>query len=104
MPRKDGESDEQWNHCGPFYAIMKRVQDQKDFFDRVAKLRPRFMAVFDATSSKFFNTIREARTHVYVSAQALCYAQPGYFNGPARQKMECDIWDGRLNRTGTCFI
>jgi len=46
MPRRDREDDGEWNRRGPFYAILKRTQAHADFFERLAKLRPRYMALF----------------------------------------------------------
>ena len=36
MPRRDPEDDREWSQRGPFYAILKRVQDRADFFERLA--------------------------------------------------------------------
>jgi hypothetical protein len=46
MPRMDGETDNDWSRRGSFYAILKRIANNKDFFERIWKLQPRFMAVF----------------------------------------------------------
>ena len=94
MPGKDKMTGQDWNHRGPFYAITKRVQDQSSFFDRVAKIRPRFLAVFGTKNEECFKLIREARAHVFVSAQTLCFSPLDHFQAAAMQKMECDIWEG----------
>lgn len=39
MPRRQHESDDDWNQRGPFYAILKRVQSNTEFFEMLAKLR-----------------------------------------------------------------
>jgi hypothetical protein len=46
MPRRPEESDDQWSRRGTYYAIYKRIEAHRDFFDRVWKLQPRFMAAF----------------------------------------------------------
>lgn len=94
MPRKEQMTESEWNQRGPFYAIMKRVQDQNSFFDRVAKLRPRFLAVFGTQNEECFKFIKEARAYVFVSAKTLCFSPPGYFDAKAVHRMECDIWEG----------
>lgn len=95
MPRRDHEDDGEWNQRGPFYATLKRVQAHADFFERLAKLRPRYMALFGVPAADSFKLIREARAYVVVSAQHLCYrpvAGPDAQN--QRTRMECDVWDG----------
>src|SRR5262245_61953719 len=32
--------------AGPFFAILKRIEHHKDYFERVWRIQPRFMAVF----------------------------------------------------------
>ncbi|MCP2207459.1 hypothetical protein [Bradyrhizobium diazoefficiens] len=95
MPRRDGEGEPEWSHRGPFYAILKRVQEHAGMFERLAKLRPRYMALFGVPAADSFKLIREARAYVVVSAQHLCYRP---FVGPdaqnQRTRMECDVWDG----------
>ncbi|WP_354134423.1 hypothetical protein [Bradyrhizobium sp. S3.9.1] len=95
MPRRDGEGEPEWRSRGPFYATLRRVQEHADFFERLAKLRPRYMALFGVPAADSFKLIREARAYVVVSAQHLCYRP---FVGPDAQnqriRMECDVWDG----------
>jgi hypothetical protein len=54
MPRKDGEDDAEWHQRGPFYATLKRLQAHADFFERLAKLRPRYMALFGVPAAEQF--------------------------------------------------
>jgi hypothetical protein len=95
MPRRPGESDDAWEERGPFYAILKRVQSNHDCFEKLAKLRPRFMALFGSAAADNFKLVRESRAFVIVSAQNLCYRP---LIGPdaqqQRTRMECDIWEG----------
>ncbi|MGX1110559.1 MULTISPECIES: hypothetical protein [Bradyrhizobium] len=95
MPRREHEDESQWHQRGPFYAVLKRMQAQADFFERLAKLRPRYMALFGVPAADSFKLIREARAFIVVSAQHLCYRP---FVGPnaqeLRTQMECDVWDG----------
>ena len=95
MPRRDREDDGEWNQRGPFYATLKRVQAHADFFERLAKLRPRYMALFGVPAADSFKMIREACAYMLVSAQNLCHrpiARPDAQN--RRTRMECDVWDG----------
>lgn len=93
MP-KEHMTEDVWNQRGPFYAIMKRVQDQNPFFDRVAKLRPRFLAVFGTQNDECFKLVRETRANIFVSAKSLCFSPPGHFDAQQVYRMECDIWEG----------
>lgn len=95
MPRRDHENDAAWAQRGPFYATLKRVQDHNTFFERFAKLRPRYMALFGVPAADSFKLIREARAYVVVSAQHLCYSPVVGPNAQdQRTRMECDVWDG----------
>jgi hypothetical protein len=95
MPRREHEDDAEWGRRGPFYATLKRIQNNAEFFEKLAKLRPRYMALFGANAADSFKLIREARAYVFVSAQHLCYRP---LVGPnaqeTRTRMECDVWDG----------
>ncbi|WP_097671997.1 hypothetical protein [Bradyrhizobium sp. C9] len=95
MPRREGENDASYSARGSFYAILKRVQNHDDLFERLAKFRPRYIALFGVEAADFFQAAREARAFVVVSAQELCYRP---FIGPnaqdRRTRMECDVWEG----------
>jgi hypothetical protein len=74
---------------------VKRVQSNQTFFESLAKLRPRYGALFGVNAADSFNLINEARATVLVSAQFLCFQQFVGPNGPQmRTQMECDIWEG----------
>jgi hypothetical protein len=95
MPHRDDEDDVEWNQRGPFYATLKRVQAHAEFFERLAKLRPRYMALFGVPAADSFKLIREAHAFVVVSAQHLCYRPIVGPDGQNRRtRMECDVWDG----------
>lgn len=100
MPRIEGESDNDWNHRGSFYAILKRIEHNKDFFERVWRLQPRFMAVFGPDTEEIFLRLHQARRFIEVSAQMLARRQNenvGEWNENRerqRNQMEADIWSG----------
>ncbi|WP_156937093.1 hypothetical protein [Bradyrhizobium sp. WSM2254] len=95
MPRRDSEGEPEWSSRAPFYATLRRAQDNAGMFERLAKLRPRYMALFGVPAADSFKLIREARAHVVVSAQHLCFRP---FVGPdadnQRTRKECDVWHG----------
>jgi hypothetical protein len=99
MPRGPGETDQDWNNRGSFYAILKRIERNKDFFERLWKLQPRFMAVFGPDSENVFLLLHQARRFIEVSAQMLGRKRDhdeGWNENRQRQRqrMEADIWSG----------
>jgi len=91
MPRRPDESDVEWNRRGPYYAILKRVEAHKDFFDRVFKIQPKCMAVFGESAEEIFLLVHRARREIEVSAQMLAWRDG--FGTEASEQMQRDIWD-----------
>ena len=71
MPRRAGETDEEWNRRGPFYTSFKRIQFNKEFFDQVWQLMPKCMTVFGPEIETTFMKLYKARRHIEVSAEML---------------------------------
>jgi len=99
MPRAD-VTEEKWRRRGPFYAILKRITDNRAFFIKVLQLQPRVMIMFGRETEAIFRTLNEARAHVTVSAQMLMrpidrVERP--WNEQAQNlhaQCEADIWEG----------
>jgi hypothetical protein len=53
------------------YAVMKRIQAQGDFFEKLYKIEPQFMAVFGPKTSEIFSMVYSARTELQASAEQL---------------------------------
>ncbi|TQF27644.1 hypothetical protein UNPF46_30505 [Bradyrhizobium sp. UNPF46] len=53
------------------YAVLKRIQNSAEFFDRVTKIEPRFMAVFGAETEQIFSRLYSARTQLEAAAGQL---------------------------------
>jgi hypothetical protein len=99
MPRSEGETNEDYKYRKTYYVPLKRIDNQKEFFLQVLKLKPRFMAVFGPKTQKLFEDLHRARVHIQVSAQALMRRQypEGEWNEERprlRTRMEADIWVG----------
>lgn len=98
MPKWPGESDGQWHRRGSFYSILVRVTQNKDFFDRLFKLQPKFMALFGSETERIFVKCHKARRHIEVSAQMLMnhHGDEPSSKNAAKQRhgWECDIWEG----------
>lgn len=99
MPRLNGESDAQWRSRGTYWAIRKRVSDNKDFFERVFKLQPRFMALFGRDSESIFMKLHAARRKIEVSSEMLaedaCRGHNDHHEHDVAFIKQCkrDIWD-----------
>ncbi len=46
------------------YAVLKRIEQSGEFFERVRKIEPRFMAVFGAETEQIFAQLYSARTQL----------------------------------------
>lgn len=97
MPNLAGESTEDREHKKTYYVTLKRMDNQREFFLRVLKLQPRFMAVFGPETAEIFKELNWARVHVQVSAQMLMRREHGEWTPEVikrRTRMEADIWSG----------
>jgi hypothetical protein len=71
MPAKPGDSEQLRNARAPFYAILKRIEASRDFFDRAWKLQVRCMALFGPEVEETFLLLQTARREIEVSAGML---------------------------------
>jgi hypothetical protein len=99
MPKGPTETDQQWDKRGSYYAILSRINRNRDFFERLFKLQPRFMALFGAERESTFLKCHEARRFIEVSAQMLMRQvnDPPPLNANStrqRNQWEADIWEG----------
>jgi hypothetical protein len=90
MKKKDGESDAEWNRRGPYYAILKRIDFNKDFFERAWKMQPRCTAMFGTQAEEMFLLMHRARREIEVSAQMLLWQELGH---DAVVEFQRDIWE-----------
>jgi len=90
MKKKDGESDAEWNRRGPYYAILKRIDFNKEFFERAWKMQPRCTAMFGAQAEEMFLLMHRARREIEVSAQMLLWQELGRDTVVEFQR---DIWE-----------
>lgn len=70
MPDSYG-TEEQRNARGPFYAILKRIEANKDFFERAWKMEVRCTALFGPKVEEIFLLMQRARREIEVSAGML---------------------------------
>ena len=75
MPKKKGETYEQRDRRGPFYAVFMRLQANKDFFESVWRIQPKCMAVFGPEIESTFLKLHQARRKIEVAAEMLVGAE-----------------------------
>jgi hypothetical protein len=97
MEKLPGESDDERSRRGTYYAIFKRIEGNKDFFDRVWKLQPRFMAAFGPETEDIFMLLHQSRRDIEVAAGTLGQDEKTYAEGDAqlrelRQQARRDVW------------
>ena len=71
MPDAPGESDDRRRNRGSFYAILRRIERHRDFFDRAWKLQIRCGALFGEKAEDALLLLQKARREVEVSAGML---------------------------------
>lgn len=91
MPRLPNESDFDYDRRGPYYAVLKRLEQHNDFFVRFFKLQPRCMAIFGEKTGDLFLLLHQARRSIEVSAQMLCSDHD--LPQTLMEQMRRDIWD-----------
>jgi hypothetical protein len=99
MPTNVGETENQRNRRGPFYATLKRINQNKDFFERAWKLQPRCMAVLGLSVEDIFLLMHRARREIEVAAQTL--ASNHGMPPKLIDELEHDVWSrGGSDRVG----
>jgi hypothetical protein len=71
MPDSLGTTEQQRSARGPFYAILNRIKNNKDIFERAWKMQVQCTALFGPQIEETFLLIQRARRKVEVSAQML---------------------------------
>jgi hypothetical protein len=71
MPQREGETEDKRRTRGRVYAILKRIQARRDFFERASKMQAKCSAVFGSEMDEIFQLMHQARQEVEVSAQML---------------------------------
>ena len=71
MPINKGDTEAQRRSRGSFYAVLKRIEGHREFFDRAWKLQVRCAAIFGPKIEEAFLLLQKARREVEVSAEML---------------------------------
>jgi hypothetical protein len=98
MPETPGDDEEMKRKRAPFYAILKRVEFHKEFFDRAYKLQIRCGALFGQRAEDALLLLQKARREIEVSAGMLMrnpYAEVRTEeNLRTWEKFRTDVWAG----------
>jgi hypothetical protein len=71
MTRDSGESTDDRSTRGKYFAVMKRIEHNNEFFKAVWNVQPRVMALFGRETEAIFREMHEARRQIEVSAGLL---------------------------------
>jgi hypothetical protein len=99
MPKREGDTEDKRTRRGSFYATLKRIQQNKEFFDKVWRLQPKCMAVFGRKIEDTFMKLHKARRTIEVAAQMLAEQvdDPDRGHDESTRKLykqfRRDIWD-----------
>jgi hypothetical protein len=66
-----GESEDERARRGKYFAVMRRIERNNEFFKEVFRVEPRVMALFGADTEDIFCELHEARRQMEVSAGLL---------------------------------
>jgi hypothetical protein len=64
MPKIEGEEDGERNQRGSYYAVLKRIEYHRDFFEKVWEIQPKFMAIFGSDTEAIFQLLHSARREI----------------------------------------
>ena len=95
MPVYPADDENRRRSRGPFYATLKRIESNKDFFDRAWKVQVRCTAVFGRDHQETFLKMHRARRYIDVAAGMLMNTpnRPGQ-NDQLWRQLEGDVWAG----------
>ena len=75
MPEVDGEAETDRRRRGSLYAVWKRLERHKDFFEQVWELQPKFMAIFGRETEEIFLLVHTARRDIEVACDMMASMQ-----------------------------
>src|SRR5215475_252305 len=92
----DKMTKEEIDHARSIWAILNRFDRHADFFSRVLKLQPKFMAVFGSDTEATFHKLHHARIMIQNACQVLLdtpKTTPGTDQWSLNLQMRSDIFD-----------
>ena len=92
LPKEGFKDDREWNSRGALYAPLKRVRDNKEFFEKAFKLQPKCMAILGKECEEIFMMMHRARREIEVASQMLTW-RTETLKPDLRDQLERDIWN-----------
>jgi hypothetical protein len=103
----EGETSEDRMQRGSYFAVLKRLSENRAFFDRVWTIQPKFLAAFGEENEEIFENFHVARGAVRRAAIELTYRLPIHpterteADFELRMQYRRDIWgDEKEDRVG----
>jgi hypothetical protein len=89
MPHAAGDTEDRRSRRGCYYAIAKRLEGNKEFFEQVWKCHAKCMAVFGSSSEQIFLELHKARQQIEIAIKMLV----GHLDDhPIRPDPHADLW------------
>jgi hypothetical protein len=96
MPEVAGEPERERKQRGTLFAVRRRIERNKDFFDHVWELQPKFMAIFGRDTEDIFLLLHTARRDIEVACEMLEWMKEPEASIPAERdlwvQLRRDIW------------
>jgi hypothetical protein len=99
MPKLESETEEKRARRGSFYAILKRIHQNKEFFEKAWQLQPKCMAVFGRQIEDTFTKLHKARGRIEIAVEMLSEQVDNPYRGDDQSTLDLyrqlrrDIWD-----------
>jgi hypothetical protein len=77
MPTTPGESDKDRRARGSDFVVLKRLAQQREFFERAWKLQPLGMALFGPETATTFSLLYGARKEIETASELLVWHRDG---------------------------
>jgi hypothetical protein len=88
MPEQVGDTNDKRHSRGAYFAPLKRIQQNKEFFDQLWKVQPLAMAVFGPRVEDIFLKAHQARRDIEVAAQMLMESVDDPYRGSDQNTIE----------------
>jgi hypothetical protein len=99
MEQIPGEEERERNRRGSYYAIMRRIQFYRGFFERAWAMQPKCMALFGTEAGAMFEQLQKARHAIELACQMLTYDIKRPEDGEELWfQLRADIWGSDSGR------
>ena len=71
MPQRPGDTEDKRSSRGAYYAPLKRINQNKEFFEGIWKIQPLVMALFGPHVENVFLKVHQVRRDIEIAAQML---------------------------------